>query len=189
METVSTDAFAQGLGAGLGVLTGIVVGVLITIGAQYLERRRASRAQFKNLAAEMRFNINKIDGLLTELDRCRVAIREDRLHEWEGYFELKAAAFSIANTVYQSGLIYEKLDFQQVQDLQAAGNALSPDATEYINKVFRDERSEAIRLFGTTDWMKRKPQALRVVESWEAGLKRHRATFTTAIDALGGQVE
>ena len=183
------NAFVEGLGTGLGVLLGIVVGVVISVCVQQWERRRAHKAQFDNLIAEMRFNISKIEGWHTELARYRTAIIEDRLHEWIGYFDLRSSIFRVADTVLASGLIYEKLDFEHVKGLQAAATDLSANGMEYMNRQFANERSIAQGLFQKMDnpgWMQRKPEALRLGDFWKAKLDEHRATLTVAIDALGG---
>ena len=182
------DAFAQGLGTGLGVLTGIVVGVIISVTVQHWQQSRAREAQFRNLIAEMRFNINWIDSWLAELDRCKTASRDCRLYDWWGYFDLQSSTFRVAGAVFASGLIYEKLNFQQVMALQAAATDLSPHGTDYMNKQFREERTEAIRFAGNpAGWLGRQARVLRLIEVWESKLANHKASFEAAVAALDGQ--
>lgn len=56
-----------------------------------------------------------------------------------------------------------------------------------MNRQFMEERDrfrEFFRQMNQVQWMQRKPEALRLVEFWEVKLRRHQATFTSAIDAL-----
>lgn len=181
------DTLIEGLGAGLGVLLGIVVGVVISICVRRWEQRQARNAQFKSLSAEMRFNVGKIEAWIEELARCRTAITEDRLHDWYGFFDLQSSVFRVAEAVLTSGLIHERLDFELIKNLQNTASELSPMGSDYMNRQFMEERDrflEYYRQMNNELWMHRKPEALRLVEFWEDKLKRHQATFTSAIDAL-----
>ena len=181
------DAVVDGLGAGVGVLTGIVVGVIISIIVRLWEQRRAYDAQFKSLIAEMRFNVSKIEAWMDELARCRTAIAEDRLHDWYGFFDLQSSIFRVAETVLASGLIHERLSFELIKDLQIAASELSVVGAEHMNKQFTEERDTFRELHRQANqglWMQRKPDVLRLVDYWEAKLRQHQATFTSAISAI-----
>ena len=186
-ERTWMDAVVEGLGAGVGVLTGIVVGVIISIIVRQWEQRRAYDAQFKSLIAEMRFNVSKIEAWMDELARCRTAIAEDRLHDWYGFFDLQSSIFRVAETVLASGLIHERLSFELIKDLQIAASELSVVGAEHMNKQFSEERDrfrELHRQMNQGLWMQRKPHVLRLVDYWEAKLRQHQATFTSAISAI-----
>ena len=183
------DAFVDGLGTGLGVLVGIVVGVIISICVRRWEQRQACNAQFRSLIAEMRFNVDKTEAWIEELARCRTAITEDRLHDWFGFFDLQSSVFRVADTVLTTGLIHERLDFELIKDLQVAASDLSAVGAELMNKQFMEERGRFVKLrMNHILWMQRKPEAYHLVNYWEAKLKQHHTTFTSAIHAIDSSV-
>ncbi|MDE2989240.1 MAG: hypothetical protein OXT70_14505 [Chloroflexota bacterium] len=124
---------------------------------------------------------------MEELARCRTAIREDRLHDWYGVFDLQSSILRVADTVLTSGLIHERLGFDLVKDLQNTAAPLSPGGADYMNRQFMEERDRFLEIHRQMNhvlWMQRKPEALRLVEFWEDRLRRHQAVFTSAIGAL-----
>jgi len=181
------EVLFRSLGGGLGVLVGIVVGVLISIFVRRWEQRNARDAQFKSLIAEMRFNVGKIEAWLDELVRCRSAIVEDRLHDWYGFFDLHSSIFRVADDLFRSGRIHERLGFELVKDLQMAASDLSVVGANYMNTQFSEERDRFRQCHAQMNpslWMQRKPEALRLVDFWEAKLRQHQGTFTSAMNAL-----
>lgn len=135
----------------------------------------------------MRFNVGKIEAWLDELGRCRSAIAEDRLHDWYGFFDLHSSVFRVTDTLFTSGQIHERLDFELVKDLQIAASELSVVGAEYMNRQFIEERDRFRQFYSEMNqnlWMQRKPEALRLVDFWETKLKQHQVTFTSAMNAL-----
>ena len=128
--------FLHGFGVFLGVLAGTAVTILVTLCFD----RRAKTQQTQNLKFELELNVAKIDTWLAELERYRDAVNGDSLHQWFGYFDLGKVVSVTANAMLASGLLYKKLDKDDIAALQELVCELSLPGEQCMNNDLGQNR-------------------------------------------------
>ena len=180
----------QGIGSVVGVFLGVVAGTAITILVQRFQERRSRDQQKRNLRFELLLNSRKIDGWLEELGRYRNAVNGDNLDNWSGYLDLSKTLTATANAMLASGLLYDTLTHQHVENLQLVYWELSLATEDYMNKQFlaakntfnqlRKEKNSLLWLHSA------KPAAVQLADFWENKLRNHRAILEEIARAIDG---
>ena len=186
------DILPQIVGSAIGASLGVVAGTFITIFATNWRQRRTEDEQIANLCFELRLNLKKIDAWIVELSRYRNAVNGDSLQRWFGYFDLTKTVSSASVAAMSSGLLYKKLSYEDIENLQFALWDLSASTERYMNDQFaavRTEFSELWRSNDTTRWMTTaKPKAIQLADFWEARLAGHREKLQKLNVALSKRV-
>ena len=130
----------------------------------------------------------KIDTWLAELEKYRDAVNGDSLHNWFGYFDFGKVLFVTANAMLASGLLYKKLDKDDIAALQQLAHELSPSREQQINnelvrnrQILMDCRTQN-RMNG---WVRTyKPEAVSHAKFLEKMLCDHRRNLQEIIGRI-----
>ena len=179
----------QILGPAIGAFLGVVAGIVVMIVSSRIQARAARKQQVRNLCFELRLNIKKIDGWLTEVSRYRNAVNGDSLHRWFGYFDLSKTVSTTAMAMLNSGVLYDTLSYEDIASLQEVYGELSPAGENYLNGRLESMRNKFQQLADAKAlpvWLASvKPEAVRIADFWEYKLSNHRDALTRIAATLG----
>ena len=180
----------QILGSTIGAFLGVVAGIIVMMVSSFIQRRSSQKQEIRNLCFELHLNVKKIDRWLKGISTYRNAVNGDSLHTWHGYFDLSKTASTTANSMFASGLLYNALNYADIESLQTVYWELSLWGENYINEQFENTRTKFLRLQAENAfpvWLtEAKPEAVRIADFWEAKLTSHRATLVGIAEALDG---
>ena len=178
----------QILGSAIGACLGIVAGIGVMIFSSRIQARAARKQQVRNLCFEMRLNIKKIDGWLTEVSRYRNAVNGDCLHTWFGYFDLSKTVSTTFGSMLTSGALYDAITYEDIESLQKVYWDLSRTGEHYLNDQLKNMRTrfEQLNIQKVSFvWMTSlKPEAVKIADYWESKLTDHRSELARISAAL-----
>lgn len=87
----------DGIIYGISVFVGIVAGIGVTIGVDFLKRKKQNANDKNNLSFEIKCNLSKIDKWIELINELRNYVNSDRINQFSGYFNLSSAIFCTTN--------------------------------------------------------------------------------------------
>ena len=158
---------------GLGVFLGVLAGTAVTLLTQWVLNKTREKQKTRNLRFEFELNIKKIDVWLEELAKYRNAVNGDSVQTYAGYFDLSGAVFPTTNEMFQSGLLYKYLSYEEIGKLQVIFTEFSLFGENYLNKQIADNKANP-----------NKQEAVFNIDFYEKKFKEHKATFSALVRKL-----
>jgi len=158
---------------GFGVFLGVLAGTAVTLLTQWIAKIRSEKQRVKNLRFEFELNIKKIERWLQEITHYRNAVNGDALNMYAGYFDLARFVTVTADKMFQAGLLYKYLNYQEIGDLQIIVSEFSLHGDQYLNNQIAQNKA----YFD-------KQKAVSDVNFWEKKFKDHKKTMEDLLNKL-----
>ena len=143
-----------------------MAGTAVTILTHWIINKSNEKQNTKNLKFEFELNIGRIEKWLEEIQQFRNAVNADDLNQYYGYFDLSLAVSITANDLYQSGLLYKYLNYEDIARLQVIFADLSITGEQVLNQRIQQLKED----FNKAD-------ANLSINFWENKFKEHRKTL------------
>lgn len=178
------NALIQGLGVALGIIAGAFATFLVGL---YKQRRKETQ-QTRNLRFELELNVKKLKVWLGEIEKYRNAVNGDSMHNYFGFFDISKAVLVTANAMFQSGLLYKRLDHCQIEKLQTFGTEFSAFGEQVLSNQVNETRESLVQCREERNmdrWTATlKPAAVANVDFWERKFKEHEQALEQIIESL-----
>lgn len=164
---------------GISVFVGIVAGIGVTIGVDFLKRKKQNANDKNNLSFEIKCNLSKIDKWIELIDELRNYVNSDRISQFGGYFNLSAAIFCTTNKLLQDGRIYTYLSYDSIEKIQENGTYLSLSGENMLNNQITQHKQSV--------WngsMNVKQLAANDIDFWDKTLKKCKGNFMDILKEL-----
>jgi len=169
----------DGIMYGISVFVGIVAGIAVTIGVDFLKKKKQNANDKNNLSFEIKCNLSKIEKWIETINELRNYVNSDRINQFSGYFNLSSAIFSTTNKLLQDGRIYTYLSYDSIEKIQENGTYLSLAGENMLNNQ--------ITQYKQTVWngyMNVKQFAANDIDFWEKTLKKCKDNFMNILKEL-----
>ncbi len=167
------DDFWQGFGIAVGVFVGVVGGTGVALITAWVNQKRNEGQQVKNLKFELGLNIEKIGVWLDEIAKYRNAVNAQALNTYNGYFDLRRFLMVTAQNMLLSGLLYKRLDYDDIGKLQVISHELSDLGETLINRQIEEAKANFVQA-----------DAAGNVNFWESKFNQHRLTLQQIVGKL-----
>ena len=164
---------------GISVFVGIVAGIVVTIGVDFLKKKKQNANDKNNLSFEIKCNLSKIERWIELINELRNYVNSDRINQFSGYFNLSSAIFSTTNKLLQDGRIYTYLSYDSIEKIQENGTYLSLAAENMLNNQITQYKQAA--------WngnMNVKQFAANDIDFWDKALKTCKENFMDILKEL-----
>ncbi len=165
MDAESWKYFWQGFGIFVGVFFGVVAGTAINLVIDWRKERKYKIQRRKNLLFECELNLQHITRWLNTLEDYRRTVVEDRIFQFNGYFDLTRGLSQTANEMYKDGSLFEFLAHEDIAQLQGMYVNFTSGAEDMLNNSVRDYKN----IFGTGNY--NKGTVTFSIEWWENQFK------------------
>ncbi len=169
----------DGIIYGISVFVGIVAGIAVTIGVDFLKKKKQNVNDKNNLSFEIKCNLSKIERWIELINGLRNYVNSDRINQFSGYFNLSSAIFSTTNKLLQDGRIYTYLSYDSIEKIQENGTYLSLAAENMLNNQITQYKQAA--------WngnMNVKQFAANDIDFWDKALKTCKENFMYILKEL-----
>ena len=169
----------DGVMYGISVFVGIVAGIIVTIGVDFLKKKKQNANDKNNLSFEIKCNLSKIERWMELINELRNYVNSDRINQFSGYFNLSSAIFSTTNKLLQDGRIYTYLSYDSIEKIQENGTYLSLAAENMLNNQITQYKQAA--------WngnMNVKQFAANDIDFWDKALKTCKENFMDILKEL-----
>ena len=169
----------DGIIYGISVFVGIVAGIAVTIGVDFLKKKKQNANDKNNLSFEIKCNLSKIERWMELINELRNYVNSDRINQFSGYFNLSSAIFSTTNKLLQDGRIYTYLSYDSIEKIQENGTYLSLAAENMLNNQITQYKQAA--------WngnMNVKQFAANDIDFWDKALKTCKENFMDILKEL-----
>lgn len=169
----------DGIMYGISVFVGIVAGIVVTIGVDFLKKKKQNANDKNNLSFEIKCNLSKIERWIELINELRNYVNSDRINQFSGYFNLSSAIFSTTNKLLQDGRIYTYLSYDSIEKIQENGTYLSLAAENMLNNQITQYKQAA--------WngnMNVKQFAANDIDFWDKALKTCKKNFMDILKEL-----
>ena len=169
----------DGIIYGISVFVGIVAGIVVTIGVDFLKKKKQNANDKNNLSFEIKCNLSKIERWIELINELRNYVNSDRINQFSGYFNLSSAIFSTTNKLLQDGRIYTYLSYDSIEKIQENGTYLSLAAENMLNNQITQYKQAA--------WngnMNVKQFAANDIDFWDKALKTCKENFMDILKEL-----
>lgn len=151
-----------------GVAAGFVVGVAVNIIVNWIINIFRERKIIKYFKYEININIEKINSFKTELQKYKEKVLADSITTYYGWFNLNEVILTTINQIFNSGLIYKKFNYVDIEELQKFKKDFSINSEKYIN----DQVKENTANFAQSN-INVKEKTLNQITFWETKFNDH----------------
>lgn len=131
----SFDWTSELLAPGIGVFLGVIAGACVQYMLQWLYGKSQEKQGLRNFKFELQFNINKVDGLLTEIVNLRNSINANAPEGYFGYLKTTGCLITAADEMLRKGLLYKHLSHDDIWKLQEHYQRLSGSEEWYNAEI------------------------------------------------------
>lgn len=169
----------DGIIYGISVFVGIVAGIGVTIGVDFLKRKKQNANDKNNLSFEIKCNLSKIDKWIELINELRNYVNSDRINQFSGYFNLSSAIFCTTNKLLQDGRIYTYLSYDSIEKIQENGTYLSLSGENMLNNQITQYKQSV-----WNGYMNVKQPAANDIDFWDKTLKKCKDNFMDILKEL-----
>ena len=178
MDAESWKYFWQGFGIFVGVFFGVVAGTAINLVIDWRKERKYKIQRRKNLLFECELNLQHITRWLNTLEDYRRTVVEDRIFQFNGYFDLTRGLYQTASEMYKDGSLFEFLTHEDIAQLQGMYADFTVGMETILNNSVRDYRNSV----GTQNY--RKGDVAFSIELWEKRFKPRQELLESLVKKL-----
>ncbi|HEX9751812.1 MAG TPA: hypothetical protein VGB22_11085 [candidate division Zixibacteria bacterium] len=157
----------------LYILIGILAGTAINIAVEWRKAKQHDARLIRGCIRELKLNIDRVELNLAWLDDYRKAVATDSPSLFLKWFSLTTMLSTVTNQLLNSGVLYDRLTFEEMHKLQGFFSAHSQAAEQRINDQAAKQRDNF-----------NKSLAGQEIAFWETRWREQRDNLNAVVSAL-----